>query len=129
MHELDMALLQAIGAIENLLALPSCNLAELSRVRYQTARAVAARRQAVDLLVNAAKQQGGGRSDVVESLRSGSFEMRMFYTDHVSAWPTTKALENWPAYVAASRKLAGLIRAQVQAERELLYPGMPPVRG
>lgn len=127
MHELDMTLLQAIGAIENLLALPSCALADLSRVRYQTARAVAARRQAVDRLVNAAMHDGGARAEVAQSLRSGSFEMRMLYTDHVSAWPTAKALQNWPAYVLASRKLAGVIRAQVQAERELLYPGMPPV--
>ncbi|UYY77983.1 hypothetical protein [Sphingomonas sp. R1] len=127
MHELDMALLQAIGAIENLLALPCCNLAELSRVRYQTARAVAARRQAVDQLVNAALQQGGARGEVVQSLRGSSFEMRMLYTDHISAWPTAKAVENWSTYVAASKKLGETIRRQVQVERDLLYPGMPPV--
>ncbi len=127
MHELDMTLLQAIGAIENLLARPCCDVAELSRIRYQTARAVAARRRAVDELVNAALQTGGARAEVVRSLRGGNLDMRMFYTDHVSAWPTPTAVANWPAYVAASRKLAEHIRRQVQVERDLLYPGMPPV--
>jgi hypothetical protein len=53
--------------------------------------------------------------------------MRMFYTDHVSAWPTSRAIAEWPAYIIASRKLAGAIRKQVQIERDLLYPDVQPV--
>jgi hypothetical protein len=127
MHDLDMTLLQAIGAIENLLALPCCDVAELSRVRYQTARAVAARRRATDLLVNAAMIEGGARAEAARSLRGGNLDMRMFYTDHVSAWPTSRAIAEWPAYIVASRKLAGAIRKQVQIERDLLYPDVQPV--
>ncbi|WP_010545551.1 hypothetical protein [Sphingomonas elodea] len=127
MHELDGTLLQALGEIEALLALPCCNVAELSRVRYQIARAVAARRKAIDLLVNASLLEGGARAEGAKSLPGGSLDMRMFYTDHISAWPTARAVENWPAYVVASRKLAGIIRKQVQIERDLLYPGTPPV--
>lgn len=129
MHELDMTLLQAIGAIENLLAMPCCDVADLSRVRYQTARAVAARRRAIDLLVNAALIAGGAKAEVAKSLRGGNLDMRMFYTDHVSHWPTARAIAEWPAYVAASRKLADIIRTQVQIERELLYPDVPPAAG
>ena len=127
MHELDTALLQAMQAIETLLSRPCCNVAELSRVRYQAARAVAARRQAVDRLVNAALREGGARAEVVQKLRGGSFETRMVYTDHVSAWPTTRAVANWPEYVAVSKKLGESIRRQIEVERALLYPGMPPV--
>ncbi len=127
MHELDMTLLQAIGAIENLLAHSCCDIAELSRVRYQTARAVAARRRAVDLLVNAATAEGGAKADAAKSLRGGSLDMRMFYTDHISVWPTSRAVAEWPDYVIASRKLAEVIRTQVQIERDLLYPSVPPV--
>lgn len=124
-HELDGALLQAIAAIERLLALPCCNVAELSKVRYQASRAVAARRQAMDRIVNAAMQEGGARGEVVQKLRGGSFEVRMIYTDHVSAWPTSKAVANWPEYIAASRKLSESIRRQISVERELLYPAVP----
>lgn len=127
MHEIDMTLLQALGAIENLLALPCCDVADLSRVRYQTARAVAARRRAIDLLVNAAAAAGGAKAEVAKSLRGGNLDMRMFYTDHISAWPTPRAVAEWPAYVEASRTLAATIRKQVQIERELLYPDVPPV--
>lgn len=129
MHELDMALLQAIGAIENLLALPCCDVADLSRVRYQTARAVAARRRAIDMLVNAAAAEGGAKAEVAKSLRGGNLDMRMFYTDHTIAWSTSRAIAEWPAYVVASRKLAGIIRKQIEIERELLYPDVPPVAG
>ncbi|OAN60112.1 hypothetical protein A7X12_03265 [Sphingomonas sp. TDK1] len=127
MHEIDMTLLQAIGAIENLLALPSCDAACLSRARYQTARAVAARRRATDLLVNAALREGGASAEAARALRSSNLDMRMFYTDHTSAWPTARAIAEWPAYVAASRRLAAAIRKQVQAERDLLYPQVPPL--
>lgn len=127
MHELDMTLLQAIGAIENLLALPCVDVAALSRVRYQTARAVAARRRAIDLLVNAAMSEGGAKAEAARAVRGSNMDMRMFYTDHVSAWPTPRAIKQWPAYVAASRRLAEFIRNQVQRERDLLYPDVPPV--
>ena len=127
LHELDRTLLQAIGAIEALLALPCCDVAELSRIRYQTARAVAARRRAMDLLFNGGAAEGGARAEAVQSVRAGNFEMRMFYTDHIIAWPTARAVAEWPAYVAASRKLAEVIRRQVEVERALLYPEQPRV--
>ncbi|WP_240610340.1 hypothetical protein [Sphingomonas pokkalii] len=127
MHQLDMALLQAIGAIENLLALPSCELAALSWARYQTAKAVAARRRAIDHMVNAAMRDGGDQAEAARALRSGNLDMRMVYTDHVTAWPTARAIANWPDYVAASKRLAEMIRNQVQREREMLYPGLPPL--
>lgn len=127
MHDLDRALLQAMGAIEALLARPCCDVAELSRIRYQTARAVAARRRAVDLLVNAAAAQGGAQGEKITALRGGSLDMRMFYTDHISAWPTPRAIAEWPEYVTASRKLGDIIRRQVQIERALLYPEAGPV--
>lgn len=127
MHELDSALFQAMGAIAELLALPTCDLAALSRVRYQVARAVATRRKAIDLLVNAAIQEGGAKGEAARGLRGGNLDMRMFYTDHVSTWPTSRAAAEWPAYVAASRKLGETIRRQVQIERALLYPDEPPI--
>jgi len=122
LHALDETLLQAIGAIEALLALPSCDVAELSRIRYRTARAVAARRRAMDELFNAAAAEGGARAEAVKALRAGNFEMRMFYSDHTIAWPTARAVAEWPAYVVASRKLASVIRQQVAVERAALYP-------
>lgn len=127
LHELDSTLLQAIGAIEALLALPCCDVAALSRIRYQTARAVAARRRAMDLLFNGAMAEGGARAVAVQSIRAGNLEMRMFYTDHTIAWPTARAVAEWPAYVAASRRLAAVIRRQVEVERALLYPALPRI--
>jgi hypothetical protein len=127
LHELDRTLLQAIGAIEALLALPCCDVAELSRIRYQTARAVAARRRAMDMLFNGATAEGGPRAEAVQSIRAGNFEMRLFYTDHTIAWPTARAVAEWPAYVSASHKLAAVIRRQVEMERALLYPALPRV--
>lgn len=127
LHELDRTLLQAIGAIEALLALPCCDIAELSRIRYQTARAVAARRRAMDLLFNGATAEGGARADAVQAVRAGNLEMRMFYTDHTVAWPTTRAVAEWPDYVVASRKLAQILRRQIEVERAQFYPERPPV--
>jgi len=127
MHELDTALLQAMEAIEVLLAFPNCDIAELSRLRYLASRAVAARRQAVDLLINAAMSAGGGKADGARALRGGSLDMRMFYTNHVRAWPPARAVAEWSAYVAASHTLAETIRKQIRIERDLLYPDVQPV--
>lgn len=127
LHALDETLLQAIGAIEALLVLPCCDVADLSRIRYQTARAVAARRRAMDELFNAAATEGGARAAAVKAVRAGNFGMRMFYTDHTITWPTARAVVEWPAYVVASRKLASVIRQQVAVERAALYPELPPV--
>lgn len=124
LHEIDSTLLQAIGAVDALLALPSCDGAQLSRLRYQAARAVAARRRAMDLVFNGAMAEGGARAEAVQSVRAGNLEMRMFFTDHTIAWPTARAVAEWPAYVAASRKLAAAIRRQVEVERALLYPAL-----
>ncbi|WP_313534873.1 hypothetical protein [Sphingomonas sp.] len=127
LHELDTTLLQAITAIEALLAMPCCDVAELSRTRYQTARAVAARRRAMDLLFNAATTEGGARAEPVQAVRAGNLEMRMFYTDHTVAWPTTRAVAQWPDYVVASRKLAQVLRRQIEVERAQFYPDRPSV--
>ncbi len=127
LHEHDRTLLQAIAAIEALLALPCCDVADLSRLRYKTARAVAARRRAMDMLFNAAAAEGGAQAEAVQSLRAGNLAMRMFYTDHTIAWPTARAVAEWPTYVTASYKLADVIRRQVALERAQLYPEHPPV--
>ncbi|MGN7999970.1 hypothetical protein [Sphingomonas sp. 22176] len=127
LHKLDRTLLQAIGAIEALLAMPCCDVAELSRLRYQTARAVAARRRAMDLLFNAATAEGGARAAAVQAVRAGNLQMRMFYTDHTVAWPTTRAVAEWPDYVVASRKLAQVLRRQIEIERVQFYPALPSV--
>ncbi|MHA6720476.1 hypothetical protein ACX40Y_13635 [Sphingomonas sp. RS6] len=124
LESLDSQLLQAIGAIETLMARDTCDVATLSQLRYKTAQVIAARRPAIDALFNAAMAAGGERREAALALRSGNLDVRMQYSDHVGAWPIGRAARDLPGYLAAANQLSAAIRAQMDAERSALYPNL-----
>lgn len=124
---LDNRLVQAMDAIETLMAGDEWDFAALSRLRYQTARIVVERRPVVDALFSAALAAGGELSAAARSLRASNLNVRMQYSDYVSAWPIGRAAQDRAGFFAASQRLGILVRAQMEIERTSLYPALAKV--
>ena len=78
-------------------------------------------------IVEEALAQGGSRAEMARALRDGGMGMRMMYSNHVTSWPLSRAMAEWPAYLAASKRLGEAMRRQIEIERTQLYPDLPPI--
>lgn len=123
LRTLHEELLAAIAEMEALTALPTCNEAELSRLRYRLSRVSGERRRLVELMcMTLAEKATGGEADRLRALRESTLDARGASNSHIGAWNLKQIAADWEGYCRASAKMRAIMRAQIAAEKAALYP-------
>ena len=120
-------LLTALAQMEALTAQPGFDEAELSRLRYRLSRISGERRRLVEqLCVTLGAQASGAEAARIAALRESNLRARTASTAHIGAWSLRDVIANWPGYCRASAEMRAIMRAQIAAEKAVLYPRLLP---
>ena len=119
-------LLAALAELEALTARPVMDGAELSRVRYRLSRVSGERRRLIEALcATLAEQATGAQAERLAAVREGNLQARGASTAHIGAWSIGQVAADWEGYCRASAKMRATMRAQIAAEKAVLYPRVP----
>ena len=120
LHEQLLAMLEEL---KELTAQPAPDEAALASLRYRLTRVSGARRRLVDsLCVELQLALPPGEAAAVRALREASIAAMTSSSDHIGTWSLRQLAKDWPGYCQASEHVRGAMRAQIDAEKTVLYP-------
>lgn len=120
LHEQLLAMLEEL---KDLTAQPAPDEAALASLRYRLTRVSGARRRLVDsLCVELQLALPPGEAAAVRALREASIAAMTSSSDHIGTWSLRQLAKDWPGYCQASEQVRSAMRAQIDAEKTVLYP-------
>lgn len=123
LHDLHAQLLQMLDELEALTAQPAPDEAALAGVRYRLTRTSGARRRLVDTLCAECRSWLGPEgSDALDALHTANTAAMTASSSHISTWSLREIVKNWPGYCQSSQEMRRSMRAQIEAEKAVLYP-------
>ncbi|TGX55899.1 hypothetical protein E5A73_01910 [Sphingomonas gei] len=122
LHDLHAQLLQMLDELEELTKRPSPDEAALASVRYRLTRTSSARRRLVDALcVECKRVLSEEDAASLYALHDTNTAAMTASSEHIVTWSLREIVKNWPGYCQASQALRGSMRAQIEAEKAVLY--------
>ncbi|ATY31252.1 hypothetical protein [Sphingomonas psychrotolerans] len=123
LHDLHAQLLQMLDELEELTAQPAPDEAALASLRYRLTRTSSARRRLIDsLCIELRPTLLASEVAPLDVLHGSNTAAMTASSEHISIWSLREIVKNWPGYCQASLALRRSMRAQIEAERAVLYP-------
>jgi hypothetical protein len=126
LHDLHVQLLSMLDELEALTARPAPDEAALASLRYRLTRTSGARRRLIDMLCPGLRKiLSPGDAAALDALHESNAAAMTASSEHIGTWSLREVVRNWPGYCQASLALRRSMRAQIEAEKAMLYPHLP----
>ena len=123
LRTLHAELLELIDSLEAMTARPTLDGTALASLRYKLTRTSTARRKLVaSLCAELEPRLTGEAATQVKALRESVTTGFALSSDHISNWSMRQIERDWAGYCAASSSVRRAMRAQIERERQVLYP-------